>query len=299
MNDFALLDEVVIGIPDPVDVLPAVPRIIEVISGFRQSYQTCRYFVAHRVENEELRGSIRVQTEENILRDIFLDELAGVTMFQKGLRVANSLWDRTNLIQTIAALESVNAYMLSRGHYLQNILREERQSYVRQVSWSNRADIHASVSLKMTLMLWFRCLMLRGPIPKCLVQPPPSELFNQMDCSGSTLIHDERDEDDLSDQLIHKQWFCHNVPLVMTTWHEAVCEWVSERLAEDDESFAATMASHRALLTTAQSVLKARLDLVTSIQIKVLGCAVTCLCWIVSKREQVEAMVHNTTNGII
>jgi len=284
---------------EPVDLLPPIPKVMYALAQVKAHYPA-HVFHERRRDLSKKDQKIAFERDHAIFRDVFMSELVGRTYLEQVNIFWISFFRKTSLIETIQALETIDALTIRNGCDSARCLREEQKSYTRQ-AFSRTSDAQITVALKMTQVLFFHVILVYGRrVPKGLTYPPMQEHCGSLDVDPDLKMFEKvsklmefddpsvSDDEDYDEDLdaedacsdasrilpVHPQWFAHNYPLLLTPWFEHVCIWASVECTEDQE-FIDKMAAHRLLLTTLIATLKSRLALVNAAQAKLLGCAVT------------------------
>jgi len=270
--------------PQPEDLLPELPMVIRQIS---LAVKDIPGSFKPRLGGSPGDAMEWIEFENSVINDAVYEQMFGSTYWQGFMRFWKCFWHKERLIETVQAVGAVDSLALLNGRDVGKQLKDQRSTYLRQC-FSKRTDVHNTVSMKLAQLLFFHALFLRGRVPTWLRRPPPANIYNRTSVMNEDFDMNELDVRDGStqplvedaDEIIHPDWFRHDVPLFMMPVYEEVYQWADAEDLSDPLAFTQKMSSYRGLLSAVRGRLEAKVDLVTTMQTKMAGLLVAGLMWL-------------------
>lgn len=253
----------------PQDVLPNVCELVRKL--YLQAEKDTSLFTLRgddpRIQNLNLEHDLA------LIHQTFVNMLKGETLLEASRQFFYCWYYKRQLIQTIGALETMDARVLVSGDNLPDLFFGETKAYVR--GSLHQAGIATSVSMKVAQLAFLVGYLSTADNYKALHLPPPAFLQGMECLAGETIREPLRamlpNSETPAIRPAHPDWFRHDVPLMESPMWTGLHANLQRAMSQQDSIFCERMSFLRCLICDTKSHLRWQQDQVTFAQAKVLG----------------------------
>lgn len=290
---------------EPADALPCMVTVMEKLAEMKTTRPDMFTFRPCDDEEEE---DLFLEIDLAFFAATLLSEVSGATNWDKMKRILRLLSNKKSLIESIQAVESFLMRLHNCNSDMAGLLHSERLAYFRCAAasaWKTDAGgSFNSVTLKLCQMVWFVNFVYHTPecVQKSIHYPPKPiyrdvvwmRLDEEMRTDLRPVYGDELPSEDAT-QPLHPQWFAHDIPFLDTPFYAAIVSGLAEAQDDNPEVWGLRMSFCRTFVSEILGVLRSQLELVKSIEVRLLGLAMALLTTTMTQVAQREESAWNST----
>lgn len=278
-----------VHMPLPKDILPSMVTVMELLVQFTSDHP---HLFQRRGETDE--EQIRnMEADQAALEFVLMSLVEGSTWMEQAWQIFKLVFRKSDLVKTLQAVDHFQDRLHAIGNDPAKLLQSERLCHFRQctmASWTGEQteNIFHAVTLKLYQLVWFTnwVYMDKTSIHRWMHQPPNDNCMNLAWLRRDTQLRDsmkidlyEEDEELLQSAVLpmHPMWLSHNVPFGDSPSVTIVNGTLAAATLHDPDIWSARMSFCRSVIARLEGSLKSQLEIVSSIQIRVLGFAIAVL----------------------